>query len=940
MNSAGVVKTAVADEARFDYDIATGELNGLLLEDDTANHVATGCDFTSSNWKVENVTVDSTSVSAPDGTNTAIQVSRSGAADDVGDWYYNSGGVGNGAFVVSCYMRSLVGPLRVNQSLNMSGKSFGGPQDIDGEWKRYSFYCPTVNNNTWYLNPCRLQNVGDVVQVWGVQFERVFFPNEAPSSLIITGQGGPSTRTVDVFSLSTTTNFNEGFSLLLDTQTTTDDFLYRIKAGGNAIASLTNDAGTLEWVINGKSAQLNGEYPVVGFLPGRVRTVSSFGPSGQGDVENYLYTTGISFPTTAAPAGGANEIEFGTPQNLKALYVWDGQLNETNAVSLIRGKYNVVPNVPIDTDAYSFVYNTDPNNEDITSITLPTIVPTVGMIVDWGDGTNGQPFQQGVIPSHTYPYPGQYRIQITSDAGFDDETLYSIKNTITRVDQWPIANRVDATGNGFTGDDLALMLYNQQSCTYIPPFKYTNLTDITYMFYDCRSVEFNGWNFIPRNLESCITMEAAFASLAGDAASGAPERSAFPQLKTSSALKNVSSFLSNTYIKAFKAEDGSTTNRPFTDSSGVTNWKYAFANNSMSDLAVDVSAAENLYGTFQTNSWVVSPFISAPLCTDWTDTFRNCGSMASMDPSIDVNTFSNGISFGNTWRDCKDLSSFPPIVVSKATTFVRTWYNCYRLNTFPRLDFPEAEILYETWYASGLLEFPLITVPKCYEFRGAWQSCSGLLSFPLIDFSSATSLLNTWNGDANLNNIGAVAGATTSFPQINTSKVTNMEGAWGGCRAFTKFAEIDTALTTNFYTTWINCSGLESFPVLDTSSGVEFGAAWQSCAEIKAFPSLDFSSGENFGGSWNSMSSLTDFPANMFDTTGTLRSTAFRSAWYNCRLTVQSIENILVSLDTNGQSNIELDLSVGNAPKSTWTPAANTAYTNLINKGWTIAFNP
>jgi hypothetical protein len=78
----------------------------------------------------------------------------------------------------------------------------------------------------------------------------------------------------------------------------------------------------------------------------------------------------------------------------------------------------------------------------------------------------------------------------------------------------------------------------------------------------------------------------------------------------------------------------------------------------------------------------------------------------------------------------------------------------------------------------------------------------------------------------------------------------------------------------------------------------------------------------------------------MFDTTGTLSANAFKNAWSGCALTAQSIENILVSLDTNGASNIVLGISGGtNAGKTTWSTAANTAYTNLINKGWTISFN-
>ena len=85
---------------------------------------------------------------------------------------------------------------------------------------------------------------------------------------------------------------------------------------------------------------------------------------------------------------------------------------------------------------------------------------------------------------------------------------------------------------------------------------------------------------------------------------------------------------------------------------------------------------------------------------------------------------------------------------------------------------------------------------------------------------------------------------------------------------------------------------------------------------------------------------MTTFPANRFDTTGTLVSGAFHNSFRNCALTAQSIENILTSLDTNGAQNISLVISGGqNAAKTTWSTAANTAYNNLVTKGWTITYN-
>tara|TARA_R110002096_G_scaffold285205_5_gene479044 strand:- start:1721 stop:2104 length:384 start_codon:yes stop_codon:yes gene_type:complete len=127
---------------------------------------------------------------------------------------------------------------------------------------------------------------------------------------------------------------------------------------------------------------------------------------------------------------------------------------------------------------------------------------------------------------------------------------------------------------------------------------------------------------------------------------------------------------------------------------------------------------------------------------------------------------------------------------------------------------------------------------------------------------------------------------------------------------------------------------------LDTSSGTDFYRAWYYVNGIGSFPSLDFSSGTSFKGAWLYCGSVT-FPANLFDTTGTLTATAFTNGWLNGGLSAQSIENILVSLDTNTASNVGLSLSGGtNAAKSTWSVAAIAAYDSLIVKSWSITFNP
>jgi hypothetical protein len=87
---------------------------------------------------------------------------------------------------------------------------------------------------------------------------------------------------------------------------------------------------------------------------------------------------------------------------------------------------------------------------------------------------------------------------------------------------------------------------------------------------------------------------------------------------------------------------------------------------------------------------------------------------------------------------------------------------------------------------------------------------------------------------------------------------------------------------------------------------------------------------------------LTTFPANFFDSwTGTPVNNCFLNAWLGCNsLTATSVENILNSIDTSGQSapasgvDITIDYDTG-----TGTPSVATAVTNLKSRGWTITLN-
>ena len=916
VDGGGIIRTAPTGEPRFNYDPVTGEFLGLLLEPGIKNRML-GTGISTEGWTTGNTTLTREQGIAPNGKNEAVVVAPT--PSDAGI-YFSNGMSGplpiSVACRYSCFYKLKTSPCVIRIGTEASGVPYKYTRidlatqtlvntqhenvvltKFPNGWLKVAFDTPKQNPGVTHITNYFYREEGETYvpewYMWGPMVTET--PGYDPA--FIECNGTAVTTSPDIFSLTTSTNFDGGSSLLLDSETTTEDFLYKIKASGTVISELKNDNGTLEWDVNGTSAQTDGLYPQVGFVNGRVRTVSSFG-AADGEIQNnYLYTTGISFPTPAVVAPGADELEFGTPQTLKALYLWSGQLSDTEAVSVIKGEYNVVPYEPIIDDSYSFVFNTDPTDIGETSISLPNIVPTVSMFVDWGDGQSDA-YSQGVIPSHTYPYPGQYRIQIVADDGFDNVRLGNapVNNVITRVDQWAPQHRVGQTP-GFSGEDMVQLLAYQSTCKYVPPFEYTNLTGLDKTFVYCFEIKPNNWDWIPYVLPECTRLVNSFHSVSNKLTSiDYPERAYFPQLQTSDKLTTAEAVFNNQYNLGWRNMDtNAITNRPFTNTQNVTNFNGCFA---------------GFQGT-----------------------------------SIDV-YMGEGTAFGNTFERCNKWTTFSPGIgtsqaMVKATNLASCWKANTLLESFPQMDFPDCTNFQSAWeHCESLTSFPLIDTSSSTRLVSAWSDCKNLTSFPELDTSNVINFGVAWNGCNVLNNIGVVPGATTSFPLLDFTNAIELQQTWYNCFALTVFPKINTPNVANFRWSWYRCENLEEFPEINTSSGTLFQGAWQTCLKLKEFPALDFSNGKTFLEAWATCRALTTFPPNMFDTTGTLNASAFQRAFTDCALTAQSIENILVSLDTNGQSNIELGIDGGtNAAKSTWTGAAVAAFDNLIAKGWTIEFN-
>jgi hypothetical protein len=289
-------------------------------------------------------------------------------------------------------------------------------------------------------------------------------------------------------------------------------------------------------------------------------------------------------------------------------------------------------------------------------------------------------------------------------------------------------------------------------------------------------------------------------------------------------------------------------------------------------------------------------------------------------------SFTTDSDIRNMFREMDIISGeFPEVDFSNATRIDGFYLGLQRVTSIPATQsLGNTTNISSAWAScSGLTSFPLLDFSNVQIFQGAWSNCSGLTSFPLIDISSATSLTSTWNNCSGL----------TSFPElVIPATVTSLSSTWSGCSGLTSFPLLDFSNITSFSSTWFGCSGLTSVSgSINVSSGTIFTNTWRTCSSLTSFPALSFNNNVTiFNYTWQGCSSLTTFPTNMFDTQ---TCTDFTEAFGSTNLTSQSIENIVVSLDTAGQSNGTLNISGG---ASATTATAQTAIDNLRARGWTV----
>jgi hypothetical protein len=221
--SNGLIKTAAADEPRFDHDPETGESLGLLIEESRTNIAPYGNNM--SLYSDSNINQTANDAVAPDGTTTATKLEWGGGSNT---WYLdyltNITAAGAGTYTYSVWVKApddqpddyYVCRIAI---LHSTGGNIEQIFSIGKNWRRISItktfgasdpgnvrIHPIIFRNSPGNSDNAIGIVPSYVWVWGSQLEKGSFPTS-----YIPTSGSEITRQPDKASI-TGTNFSDWFN--------------------------------------------------------------------------------------------------------------------------------------------------------------------------------------------------------------------------------------------------------------------------------------------------------------------------------------------------------------------------------------------------------------------------------------------------------------------------------------------------------------------------------------------------------------------------------------------------------------------------------------------------------------------------------------------------------------------------------------------------------
>jgi hypothetical protein len=664
----GIIKTAVADEARFEEE-------GLLVEESRTNSLTYSVDF-SQQFNAVRCSITANSTVAPDGTSTATTLIEklSGNTHQLSGFSY-TGGVpqnGDGTHTFSVFAkakeRSVIA-IATNRSgagqhavatFDLSAgvvSQYGGTNDGTVDYVGSSII--SVGNG-WYRCTLTYSSVGDVWPTIGI--------------------------------INTPTYTYENFGR------------YSYQGDGTS--------GVYIW---GVQMEQNSAFPT-SYIPTSGSTVTRSPDIAQ--VTNSSIYDVNKFTILNEPFGassGAESLSFIGP-NVKRTTVYSSNLSQTNI------------NVFVDkTDEFwqwrilgsSFALPTFTTDGQVTvdwgDGTVETLTTSEHTFTN-GGGYHDVGFR---LDSGTNFYP-----TLNNNATHKDKVIAVGPGPESmKVD---LANMLQGASNLVSIDStISLMSASNRKlrqsicldCTSLKSFPYidfsgASLSSIRFAWKNCTS------------MESFPLLDLSQANNLGDAGgrgtwTNCSSLKSFPAIHFPNVTIAVTAWQNCSSMTEFNATGF-----------GLC-YAFNSAWNSCSSLTsfpeIDTSSGTNFSNTWANCSSLTSfPLIDTSSGTNFPSAWQNCASLTSF-PLIDI---SSAASISHAWYGCNSLTSFPLIDTSSATEFREAWRVCSSLTSFPVIDVSSGTSFYMTWRQCGFASFPALNFTLGQTFYYCWANNGNLVNFP------------------------------------------------------------------------------------------------------------------------------------------------------------------------------------------------------------------
>ena len=174
------------------------------------------------------------------------------------------------------------------------------------------------------------------------------------------------------------------------------------------------------------------------------------------------------------------------------------------------------------------------------------------------------------------------------------------------------------------------------------------------------------------------------------------------------------------------------------------------------------------------------PYIDTSKITSFSYFCNNNNAINDFLPQLDT---SNGMSFGNMFYDCSNLTTIPQLDTSNGTSFNAMFQGCSNLTTIPQLDTSNGTSFGNMFYRCSKLETVSLTTAKSNLATSTFQNCTALKNLTIGEGWAVNIYLHYSNNltveslHGVIENLADLTGQTAKTFQIGATNLAKVDEA-------------------------------------------------------------------------------------------------------------------------------------------------------------------